>query len=105
MFIVAKRNYLVRRADGSFYQIKKDYIGEIPDDVAKSELVQRAIIGGNIAVPGGTKDRELYKADDAAAERSVEYDIRPDAEKPVAEEDTAEEEAKKSVKAKSTKKE
>ena len=96
MFIIAKRNYLVRRADGSFYRIEKDYIGEIPEDVAESELVQRAIVGGNIAVPGGTKDKELYKADDAAAE----YDIRPDTEKPA-----AEEEAKKSVKAKSTKKE
>ena len=90
MFIIAKRNYLVRRADGSFYRIEKDYIGEIPEDVAESELVQRAIVGGNIAVPGGTKDKELYKA----------YDIRPDTEKPA-----AEEEAKKSVKAKSTKKE
>ena len=65
-----------------------------------SQLVQRAIVSGNIAVPGGIRDRELYKADDAAAERSVEYDIRPDTEKPA-----AEEEAKKSVKAKSTKKE
>ena len=100
MFIVSKRNYMVRRADGSFYQIKKDYIGEIPEDVAESDLVQRAISGGNIAVPGGTKDRELYKADDTAAERAAEYDIRPDAEKPA-----AEEEAKKSAKAKSTKKE
>ena len=62
MFIVAKRNYLVRRADGSFYRIEKDYIGEIPEDVAESELVQRAIVGGNIAVPGGIRDRELYKA-------------------------------------------
>ena len=93
MFIVAKRNYLVRRADGSFYRIEKDYIGE-------SELVQRAIVGGNIAVPGGIRDRELYKADDAAAEQAAEYDIRPDAEKPAAEED-----AKESVKAKRTKKE
>lgn len=49
MFIIAKRNYLVRRADGSFYRIEKDYIGEIPEDVAESELVQRAIVGGNIA--------------------------------------------------------
>ena len=51
-------------------------------------------------VPGGTKDKELYKADDEAAEQAAEYDIRPDTEKPA-----AEEEAKKSVKAKSTKKE
>ena len=105
MFIVAKRNYLVRRADGSFYRIEKDYIGEIPEDVAESELVQRAIIGGNIAVPGGTKDKELYKADDTAAERAAEYDIRPDTEKLAVEEDIAEEETKKSVKAKNAKKE
>lgn len=85
MFIVAKRNYLVRRADSSFYQIKKDYIGEIPEDVAKSDLVQRAILGGNIAVPDSMRDKALYQADDAAAERSVEYDIRQDAEKAVEE--------------------
>ena len=58
------------------------------------------MVGGNIAVPGGIRDRELYKADDAAAEQAAEYDIRPDAEKPAAEED-----AKESVKAKRTKKE
>ena len=78
MFIIAKRNYLVRRADGSFYRIEKDYIGEIPEDVAESELVQRAIVGGNIAVPGGTKYNDLYKADDAAAEQAADSDIRHD---------------------------
>lgn len=102
MFIVAKRNYLVRRADGSFYQIKKDYIGEIPEDVAKSDLVQRAILGGNIAVPDSMRDKALYQADDAAAERSVEYDIRPDAEKAV--EETSED-ISESVKTRTRKKE
>ena len=29
MFIIAKRNYLVRRADGSFYRIEKDYIRQM----------------------------------------------------------------------------
>ena len=48
MFIVSKRNYLVIRADGSAYRIKKDYIGEIPEDVAESVLVQRAIQGRQI---------------------------------------------------------
>lgn len=97
MFIIAKRNYLVRRADGSFYRIEKDYIGEIPEDVAESELVQRAIVGGNIAVPGGTKDKELYKADDAAAEQAAEYDIRPDAEKPEMDPEAEAEDTKKSA--------
>lgn len=55
MFIVSKRNYLVIRADGSAYRIKKDYIGEIPEDVAESVLVQRAIQGGNIARSWGNK--------------------------------------------------
>lgn len=97
MFIIAKRNYLVRRADGSFYRIEKDYIGEIPEDVAESELVQRAILGGNIAVPGGTKDKELYKADDAAVEQAAEYDIRPDAEKPEMDPEAEAEDTKKSA--------
>ena len=98
MFIVAKRNYLVRRADGSFYRIEKDYIGEIPEDVAESELVQRAIVGGEI--DAGNPDFRYEDMSDAAAEQAAEYDIRPDTEKPAEEEET-----KKSVKAKSTKKE
>ena len=97
MFIIAKRKYLVRRADGSFYRIEKDYIGEIPEDVAESELVQRAILGGNIAVPGGSKDKELYKADDAAVEQAAEYDIRPDAEKPEMDPEAEAEDTKKSA--------
>ena len=46
MFIVSKRNFRVRRADGTFYLIRKDYAGDIPEDVFKSRLVQEAIIGG-----------------------------------------------------------
>ena len=104
MFIVSKRNYQVRRGDGSLYLIQKSYIGEIPEDVAQSDLVQRAILCGNIAVPEGTKDKELYKADEVAEQLATEHDIRPDAEKAVTDED-ASEDAKKSVKTKSGKKE
>ena len=82
MFIVSKRNYMVRRADDSDYLIPKDFIGEIPQDVAESDLVQRAIKGGTIAVPEGKKDKELIEADETAEELAVENDIRPDAEKP-----------------------
>lgn len=82
MFIVSKRNYMVRRADDSAYLIPKDFIGEIPQDVAESDLVQRAIKGGTIAVPEGKKDKELIEADETAEELAVESDIRPDAEKP-----------------------
>ena len=82
MFIVSKRNYMVRRADDSAYLIPKDFIGEIPQDVAESDLVQRAIKGGTIAVPEGKKDKELMEADETAEELAVENDIRSDAEKP-----------------------
>ena len=82
MFIISKRNYDVRRADGSLFSIKKDYIGEIPEDVARSRLVQRAIRGGMIAVPQGRADSQLERADAAAGERAAGNDIRPDASHP-----------------------
>ena len=50
--------------------------------MAESDLVQRAIEGGNIAVPEGKKDKELIEADETAEELAAENDIRPDAEKP-----------------------
>ena len=56
MFIVSKRSYAVRLSDGSFYRIPKDFIGEIPEEVAESRLVQRAVRSGSIAVPSGTRD-------------------------------------------------
>ena len=62
MFIVSKRSYAVRLSDGSFYRIPKDFIGEIPEEVAESRLVQRAVRSGSIAVPSGTRDRELFRS-------------------------------------------
>lgn len=79
MFIVSKRSYAVRLSDGSFYRIPKDFIGEIPEEVAESRLVQRAVRSGSIAVPSGTRDRELLEADQKAEELLKENDIRPDA--------------------------
>lgn len=79
MFIISKRNYRVRRADGSFYTIKKDFIGAIPEDVAESNLVQRAIRGGMICVPQGTGDLQLEEAGEEAAKKAAENDVRPDA--------------------------
>lgn len=79
MFIVSKRNYDVRRPDGSFYKIRKDFIGDIPEDVVASRLIQRAIRAGMIFIPSGTADRQLEEADKEAAEKAAENDIRPDA--------------------------
>lgn len=90
MFIISKRNFKVRRADGSSYLIKKDYVGEIPQDVFESGLVQGAIKGGLIAAPEGTKDRQLEKADEEAAKKEASADIRPDVEETSEKADTEE---------------
>ena len=79
MFIVSKRNFKVRRADGTSYLIKKDYVGDIPKDVFKSRLVQKAVVGGLIYAPETARDKDLYKAQDVADEKEQAADIRPDA--------------------------
>ena len=80
MFIISKRNFLVRRADGSPYRIKKDYIGEIPQDVYESALIQGAIKGGLVAAPESRSDKSLREAEKLAGQKEAETDIRPDAE-------------------------
>ena len=79
MFILSKRNFKVRRADGSSFLIKKDFIGDIPEDVFNSRLIQKAIKGGLVAAPESHKDKALYEADVEAADRADAVDIRPDA--------------------------
>lgn len=78
MFIVSKRSYAVRLSDGSFYRIPKDFIGEIPEEVAESRLVQRAVRSGSLRSLRD-RDRELLEADQKAEELQKENDIRPDA--------------------------
>lgn len=78
MFIMSKKNFRIRRADGSSFSIKKDFIGEIPNDVASHWLVQAAIASGSIATPAETKDRALEQASEQAQEKADEADIRKD---------------------------
>ena len=88
MFILSKRNFRVRRADGSSFLIKKDFIGDIPEDVFNNRLIQKAIKGGLVAAPESHKDKALYEADTEAADKADAVDIRPDAKnKEKAEED------------------
>lgn len=82
MFIIAKRNFLIQISGREPYRIKKDYIGEIPEDVAAHWLVRAAIADGTIATPQGGKDKALEQADREAAEKEAESDIRPDAAQP-----------------------
>ena len=79
MFILSKRNFKVRRADGSSFLIKKDFIGDIPEDVFNNRLIQKAIKGGLVAAPESHKDKALYEADMEAADKADAVDIRPDA--------------------------
>lgn len=79
MFIISKRNFLVRRADGSSYIVKKDYIGEIPQDVFESTVIQGAIKGGLVSTPETHRDKALYEADAKAEAKADAADIRPDA--------------------------
>lgn len=88
MFIVSKRNFKLRLADGSVYRIAKDFIGEIPFEVAAHPLIQNAIDSGWVTAPESHADKALYEADAEAAQKAAESDLRPDAVK--GKEDTAE---------------
>lgn len=88
MFIVSKRNFKLRLADGTVYRIAKDFIGEIPFEVAAHPLIQNAIDSGWITAPASHADKALYEADAVAAQKAAEADLRPDAVK--AEGNTAE---------------
>lgn len=81
MFIISKRNFFVNRADGTQYTIRRDFIGEIPEDVAASPLIQAAIRSGEVATPAAHADAALRSADADAAEKAEAADIRPDAPK------------------------
>lgn len=92
MFVVSKRNFLVRRADGTSYLVKKDYVGDIPDDVFSSRLIQGAMKTGLVIAVQSHKDKDLIAADEEAQEKQEAADIRPDAK--ASEEDQELEKAK-----------
>ena len=100
MFIVSKRNFLVRRADGTSYLVKKDYVGDVPDDVFGSRLIQGAMKTGLVIAVQSHKDKDLIAADEEAQKKQGAADIRPDAkaseedQKPESEEDQKPEKAK-----------
>ena len=84
MFIMSKNRFLIPRENNDPYVIPKDYIGEIPSDVADHWLVQAAVQSGMIATPQGSKDKQLEAADKADT-----ADIRPDAKEDLAEDEKA----------------
>ena len=68
MFVNSKVNLLVRE-NGQQYLIPAGYIGEIPDWVAETWLVQKALEGGDLVTPEGKKDKDLEAADVKAKTR------------------------------------
>ena len=85
MFIISKNRFIIPRKGAESYVIPKDYIGEIPEDVAGHWLVEAAIDSGMIATPQGRKDKQLETADEVAADKADKVDIRPDAQENAAE--------------------
>ena len=80
MFIVSKKNFVIRRPAGGTYRIGKDWAGELPEDVAKSWLVQAAIRSGSIIASPSAKDKDMAQAEEDAEQKAQEADIRPDAQ-------------------------
>ncbi len=65
MFINSKVKLLVKTGDEE-YVIPKDFIGEIPERIANSWLVQQAIKSGHVVAPEDKSDAALEKADKKA---------------------------------------
>ena len=81
MFIVSKKNFIFRLPDGTFYKVAKDFMGEAPDYLTDLPLFKLAVKGGDIMTPATTAEKDIYKAEDKAAEAALQADIRPDAVK------------------------
>lgn len=62
MFISSKQKFLIHRANGESFVIPNGYLGEIPEDVAKSATVCLAIKGGQIVTPSSHKDADIAEA-------------------------------------------
>ena len=65
-FIISKRNFLIHRPGAEDYRIPKDYIGEIPEDVYNSHMVQKCIEAGTILVPASKADKDIQRSEDQA---------------------------------------
>lgn len=65
MFVLSKRNVILPSKDGSRqYQLKRDYIGEIPDWAAQTPYFRSLVQDGKITVPESTKDKDTQAAEE-----------------------------------------
>lgn len=72
MFIVATKAYGVRLKDGNLFKIPRGFIGEIPNEIANSQIVQLAIKDGSISTPAAKQDAVIEKAIEAGEKKAVE---------------------------------
>ena len=79
MFIVSKKNFIFRLSDGATFQVRRDYMGDVPDYLQEHPLFQAAVRGGDIMTPESTADKAVYKADAVSEAAQAAADIRPDA--------------------------
>ena len=62
MFISSSKTFGVKRNNGELYRIPQGFVGEVPEDVGKSLIVQLAIKEGSIKTPASKKDKDIDKA-------------------------------------------
>lgn len=59
MFISSSKTFAVLKKDGTYYKIPRGFVGDIPDEIAKSLIVQLAIKDGSIVTPKSKKDNAI----------------------------------------------
>lgn len=65
MFILAKRNIILPSPDGAQqFQIKRDFVGDIPDWATKTDYFKALVADGKITVPESHKDKDTQAADE-----------------------------------------
>ena len=63
MFILSKRNVILPSRDGSRqHQVKRDFIGKIPDWATETDYFRRLVADGKITVPASHKDKDTQTA-------------------------------------------
>lgn len=68
MFILAKRSVILPSRDGTMkHNVKRDFMGDIPDWAAETAYFRALVADGKIVIPDSHKDKDTQ----AAAEDKV----------------------------------
>lgn len=71
MFISANKRFKIRLGGDSAFIIPTGFVGEIPDEVASSWLIQAAIKDGSIVCPSSYADKVIEEAVAKGKEKTV----------------------------------